>query len=109
MSTLCTRTTSPLSTNPNYCRIGIEDAAPTPKTSPNTRPVLVRLHKTILQFFVTRYKRRIDRLAFKNILMLDDRTLKDIGVTRQDVKWASRLPLSEDAAIRLEHIARRRK
>jgi len=70
--------------------------------------MLATLAKTITQFFVIRYNRRIDRQAFKNVMTLDDRMLKDIGVTRQDVMWASRLPLSEDAAAELEKIARRK-
>ena len=70
--------------------------------------MLATLAKKITQFFITRYNRRIDRQAFKNVLTLDDRTLKDIGVTRQDVIRVSRLPLSVDAAIKLEEIARRR-
>jgi len=55
-----------------------------------------------------RINQRLERQAFNTLLRLDDQMLKDIGVTRMDVKWASNLPLSQDAALRLEAIARRR-
>lgn len=41
----------------------------------------------------TRHQRRIDRDAFRNLLSLDDQMLKDIGVTRDEVRRASGLPL----------------
>lgn len=47
-----------------------------------------------------------NRLAFKNLLTLDANILHDIGVTREDVIWASKLPLSKNAALELEKIAR---
>lgn len=108
MTTLCTEAANSISTNQNGCRISTVDPSHSRRASPNAKTTLAQLFKAITQFFATRYNRRIDRQAFKNVLTLDDRTLKDIGVTRQDVKWASHLPLSEDAAIRLEQIARRR-
>lgn len=58
-------------------------------------------------WYRTRRQRRIDRAAYRNMLRLDDAMLKDIGVTRADVLWASELPLSENAALELQRIARR--
>ena len=49
-----------------------------------------------------RKQHRISRDAFNNLLTLDDRTLKDIGVTRGQVEWASKLPKNLDAARELE-------
>jgi hypothetical protein len=40
---------------------------------------------------------------------LDDFLLQDIGVTRADVRWASGLPLSVNAALELEERATRRR
>jgi uncharacterized protein YjiS (DUF1127 family) len=54
-------------------------------------------------------KRRLDRQAFQHMVTLDDPILKDIGVTRADVIWASKLPLSQNAAQELENIARQNK
>ncbi len=54
-------------------------------------------------------ERRINRAAFDTMLELDDRMLNDIGVSRHDVRWASNLPLSVNAAMELEQIARARK
>lgn len=53
----------------------------------------------------------INRRAFQTMLKLDDATLKDIGVTRSDVLWANKLPLSTNAAEELNRISliRRRK
>jgi len=108
MSTLCTQATISSSTNGHHGSSCVVDSAHTHRTGSVTKAKLATLAKKVTQFFVIRYNQRIDRQAFKNVLTLDDRTLQDIGVTRQDVKWASRLPLSEDAAIKLEEIARRR-
>jgi len=40
---------------------------------------------------------------------LDDYLLRDIGVTRDDVRWASHLPLTMNAAAELENRASRRR
>ncbi len=40
---------------------------------------------------------------------LDDRTLADIGVSRDEVIWASHLPLTANAALELENTAFRRR
>ena len=53
-----------------------------------------------------RRKWRISRLAFQNMLYLNDRILEDIGVTRNDVFWANRLPLRVNAALELRKISR---
>lgn len=54
-------------------------------------------------------QRRIDRQAFQHMVTLDDPLLRDIGVTKSDVIWASKLPLSINAALELEKIARQNK
>ena len=109
MSTLCTQATRFSWANGNPQSKCAETPLHTAGTGSSVKAVFEKLGKTITQFIVIRYNQRIDRQAFKNVLALDDRILKDIGVSRQDVKWASRLPLAEDAAIKLEQIARRRK
>ncbi len=50
----------------------------------------------------------IDRAAFRRLLKLDDDGLKDIGVSREDVIWASRQPVSVSASLELQKIARDR-
>ena len=57
-------------------------------------------------YLETRRKQVTNRLAFKNLLTLEANILQDIGVTREDVIWASKLPLSINAALELEKIAR---
>ncbi len=47
---------------------------------------------------------RENRAAFDNMLELDDQALKDIGTSRDDVIWASKLPLSVNAALELEKL-----
>ncbi|TFH88551.1 hypothetical protein EQG41_01575 [Billgrantia azerbaijanica] len=42
-------------------------------------------------------RRRRFRQRFLPLLALDDRTLEDIGHRRDDLLWASRLPLRENA------------
>lgn len=45
------------------------------------------------------------RKQFNRMLALDDHELHDIGVTRNEVEYASRLPLSVDAATELRRIS----
>jgi len=60
--------------------------------------------ETIRQAWKLRQHRRTDRDAFNTLLRLDDRALQDIGVSREDVLWASRLPLTFNAAQELEKL-----
>ncbi len=57
------------------------------------------------KYRVLRHSQQISRQAFDRMLALDDRTLADIGVTRDDVLWASKLPLSANAAQELQKIS----
>lgn len=59
----------------------------------------------LIAWFDKRSEQVVDRMAFDTLTRLDDRQLRDIGLTRDDVDWASRLPLSQDAA---EALKRRR-
>lgn len=43
------------------------------------------------------HQQRINRAAFNQMLTLDDRILEDIGVSRQDIEWASNLPIELNA------------
>lgn len=56
-----------------------------------------RLADGIAQYFRNR-QARINRDAFKQMLLLDDEILDDIGVTRASVHWASKLPIHQSAA-----------
>ena len=69
---------------------------------------LLKVFSTLRTYMVRKHNQRIDRQAFKHLLALDDNLLRDIGVTRNDVVWASKLPLSVDASAKLNEIARRR-
>ncbi len=52
---------------------------------------------------------RLNRSAFRTLLYKDDRTLADIGVTRAQVEYASKLPMEQNAAQELEKMKRLRK
>ncbi len=56
--------------------------------------------------FANWIQHRVDRQAFSHLLTLDAHILKDIGLTRDDVVRASRLPVSVNASLELEKIAR---
>lgn len=56
--------------------------------------------------FAQWHQKRLDRAAFKNMLTLDDSLLRDIGVTRADVEWASQLPMDQNAACELRKLSR---
>lgn len=49
------------------------------------------------------------RTAFMTTLRLDDKMLKDIGVTREEAEWAATLPLEINAAKALHARARSRR
>ena len=48
------------------------------------------------------YRNWLARRAVSRLDSFDDYLLRDIGVTRSDVHWASGLPLSVNAALALE-------
>jgi uncharacterized protein YjiS (DUF1127 family) len=50
-----------------------------------------------------------DRRAFETMLALDEVILRDIGVSRDEVEWASRLPMEFHAARELKKVAERRR
>lgn len=52
-----------------------------------------------------RVEQRTNRAAFQSVLSLDDNMLKDIGVTRDDVNWANKLPLEQNASLELQRVA----
>lgn len=56
-----------------------------------------------------RHDHRLDRAAFLNLTRLDARLLDDIGVTREDVAWASALPIEVNAALALRKRVERRR
>lgn len=68
--------------------------------------ILKRTWENLTAYMKRRQQRRIDRQAFQNLMTLDDHILKDIGLTRTDGIWANQLPLSQNAAVELEKIAR---
>ncbi|MCP5071896.1 MAG: DUF1127 domain-containing protein [Rhodobacteraceae bacterium] len=57
----------------------------------------------------TRRSNRVSRAAFMSTVHLDDALLNDIGVTREEVEWAARLPLSVNAARALHRKAQARR
>ena len=69
------------------------------------RTQLVKFGSYIQKYLKSRQQLRINRAAFDNLLSLDDTVLKDIGVLRDDVIWASNLPLSKNAALELSRIS----
>lgn len=52
---------------------------------------------------------RTNRAAFRQMLKLEDNILQDIGVTRDDIVWASNLPISKNAALELNSVATARR
>jgi uncharacterized protein YjiS (DUF1127 family) len=64
-----------------------------------------RLLSALRQAIASWRARRDSRDAFANLLYQDDRILADIGVLRDEVEWAARLPLAVDAATALRDTA----
>ncbi len=78
----------------------LDTFAPTDTRNP-VHPALDFLSVTFAN--LVEYRRRVrqhrrDRLAFQQLLYLDDQTLKDIGYNRFDVVRANELPLHINAA-----------
>ena len=73
--------------------------------SKQSRGLLSALFSKLKEHLRNRRRRRIDRQAFKHILNLDDQMLQDIGVTRDDVKWADGLPLHKNASWELQRVS----
>ncbi len=70
-------------------------------------PVLLqRLISGLIEYRQLRKQQRVDRDAFAHMLTLNDHILNDIGVTHEDVIWASKLPLSKNAAKELHRVSR---
>jgi len=65
--------------------------------------------KTTVSRWRTHRQNKISRQSFQSLLKLDDNILKDIGVTRYDVLWANKLPLSRNAASELNKISKNRR
>ncbi len=72
-----------------------------------TRPRVASLLAALWTWIKQRHEQRQDRALLQNVTALDDHMLKDIGITRNDVIWASQLPLSQNAAQELEKLSRR--
>ena len=62
------------------------------------------LQETYEVFLCVRRRWRLHRMQH-----LDDHMLDDIGVTRDELEWAIRLPLRVNAALELHSCARRRR
>lgn len=60
-----------------------------------------RLHAFRVQWAAGRQNRE-NRAAFGHLLAMDDVMLTDIGVMREDVLWAHRLPIEVNAAVALK-------
>ncbi|MBX2880213.1 MAG: hypothetical protein KTR32_09795 [Granulosicoccus sp.] len=70
---------------------------------------LIDLLNNVQKKIRQRRELRISRDAMARLNELDDSTLRDIGLTKGDVIWASRLPLSVNAATELKIIADQRR
>lgn len=73
---------------------------------------LARLRDVLYGAFRNVQRRRDDRLnraAFLNLTRLDERLLEDMGVTREDIRWATALPIEVNAALALRGRVERRR
>ncbi len=65
------------------------------KTVDTRKSMIIWLSSAFLSKFKTWQKTfrksRIDRAAIKSLLKLSDKELRDIGISRADIFWASRL------------------
>ncbi|MEO0329018.1 MAG: DUF1127 domain-containing protein [Pseudomonadota bacterium] len=64
--------------------------------------------KQVGNWWLRRRAERVSRNALATVARLDDKMLRDIGLTRHEVNHAMQLPLSVDAALLLETNRRKR-
>ena len=79
------------------------DCTMTECTSPQVRPAATGLSLSGL------FRNWRARSKVRALHDLDDRMLADIGIRRDEVIWASYLPLTTNAALELENAAFRRR
>lgn len=81
---------------------------PQPRKFETASSILSGAMRRILNLAVHNYHayktHRTNRRAFVQMLNLEEGVLSDIGVTRDDVLWASNLPIEVNAALELEAI-----
>jgi uncharacterized protein YjiS (DUF1127 family) len=79
-----------------------------PATSVMTpfKSVIARMLNAVATYLERRKQYRTDRDAFDSMLDLSDDILDDIGITRDDIVWASTLPKSVNASKALEDARR---
>jgi len=91
-------------TNITTCT-SVNECHETEKRTGNTLSALAgSAYEKVKAYFAMRRKRRIDRDAFNQLMTLDEKNLKDIGITRDDVRHVSSLSLHENASRELEKI-----
>jgi len=109
MNALCTNSNLATSVDlPSQCVLRSVRISPNVEVQKKARSRLVNFISAGKDYLQRKYNQRIDRQAFNYLLTLDDALLKDIGVTKADVIYASNQPLSTDASTIIEEIARRR-
>lgn len=74
---------------------------------PSSRPVETLAH-TLGSHIIEGFRHWRARRRLKLLMALDDTTLRDIGVSRGDVYWASTLPLTTDPLLELSKVSKRR-
>jgi hypothetical protein len=83
----------------------VADKRPTPPPQPDffmpAMPPLGLIHKLETKWWEYRRRRQF-RQRFLPLLAHDDHMLEDMNHCRDDILWASRLPLKEDAEQALE-------
>ncbi len=73
----------------------------------------IRLHASDYPYWARIILRKLQNWRSRNRIRAleeyDTHMLKDIGVTRDEIHWAARLPLSRNAAWELRHRSRTRR
>ena len=91
------------------------DSTPRPAATPTTRIARRLFHAPdallarALAAWRRRREQRLARLAFQRLLPFDPRMLDDMGLTHEDVRWGTSLPLELDAARHVHERVRRRR
>jgi uncharacterized protein YjiS (DUF1127 family) len=63
--------------------------------------------ESVLQLLWSAYKAHVSRRQLIRLSEVDDHLLADVGVSREDVRWALDLPFSHDPGVELQRRALR--
>ena len=67
--------------------------------------IIIRFARRLDRYLQKKQRQKVDRDTYRQLQQLDDYSLRDIGLSRQDVVREHRIPLTQNVALELERIS----